>query len=162
MIKTRNWSDIQECIPVACVPPAHWPYVIVSYARPSTTTHAPQQPHAPWQPPMPPQQPHMPPQPCMPPGNHTCPQQPCIPPLATMHVPQQPHMPPTTMHAPQQPCMPPGNHAHPPPLATTHVPPVNRMTDRCKNITLPQASSAGGNNTLGSAYMSSIRANTNL
>ena len=26
------------------------------------------------------------------------------------------------------------------------VPPVNRMTDRCKNITLPQTSFAGGNN----------------
>ena len=25
-------------------------------------------------------------------------------------------------------------------------PPVNRMTDRCKNITLPQTSFAGGNN----------------
>ena len=27
-----------------------------------------------------------------------------------------------------------------------HPPPVNRMTDRCKNITLPQTSFAGGNN----------------
>ena len=26
------------------------------------------------------------------------------------------------------------------------TPPVNRMTDRCKNITLPQTSFAGGNN----------------
>ena len=28
-----------------------------------------------------------------------------------------------------------------------YSPPVNRMTDRCKNITLPQTSFAGGNNT---------------
>ena len=27
----------------------------------------------------------------------------------------------------------------------THLPPVNRMTNRCKNITLPQTSFAGGN-----------------
>ena len=27
-----------------------------------------------------------------------------------------------------------------------YPPPVNRMTDRCKNITLPQTSFAGGNN----------------
>ena len=26
-----------------------------------------------------------------------------------------------------------------------HIPPVNRMTNRCKNITLPQTSFAGGN-----------------
>ena len=30
----------------------------------------------------------------------------------------------------------------------THSPPVNRMTDRCKIITLPQTSFAGGKNTL--------------
>ena len=29
------------------------------------------------------------------------------------------------------------------------TPPVNRMTDRCKNITLPQTSFAGGNNSVG-------------
>ena len=28
----------------------------------------------------------------------------------------------------------------------TYTPPVNRMTDRCKNITLPQTSFAAGNN----------------
>ena len=32
------------------------------------------------------------------------------------------------------------------------VPPVNRMTDRCKNITLPQTSFAGGNNESDSQY----------
>ena len=38
----------QECIPVGCVPPAHWPYLIVSektektmHAPPNKTTHAP-------------------------------------------------------------------------------------------------------------------------
>ena len=31
------------------------------------------------------------------------------------------------------------------PHGTRH-PPVNRMTNRCKNITLPQTSFAGGNN----------------
>ena len=51
-------------------------------------------------------------------------------------------------HAHPQPCMPPGHacpsgHACPPGHA--HPPPVNRMTNRCKNITLPQTSFAGGN-----------------
>ena len=81
---------------------------------------------------MPPQQqPHMPPgeQPCMPPpSNHAC------PPAATTHAPlEQTHMLPSR----DQPCMPPQG-------ATTHAPPVNRMTNRCKNITLPQTSFAGG------------------
>ena len=31
------------------------------------------------------------------------------------------------------------------PACTEADPPVNRMTDRCKNITLPQTSFAGGN-----------------
>ena len=39
---------------------------------------------------------------------------------------------------------------HPPrtrlPLPRSRHPPVNRMTDRCKNITLPQTSFAGGKN----------------
>ena len=34
------------------------------------------------------------------------------------------------------------------PACTEADPPVNRMTNRCKNITLPQTSSAGGNNTV--------------
>ena len=33
------------------------------------------------------------------------------------------------------------------------IPPVNRMTDRCKNITLPQTSFAGGNNITISYYI---------
>ena len=52
------------------------------------------------------------------PSNHACPQQPCMP-LATMY-------PPATMHAPP--------------------PTVNRMTNRCKNITLSQTSFAGNKN----------------
>ena len=47
------------------------------------------------------------------------------PPGATTHAPQSNHT-----HPPEQPCTPPGsNHAHPP---------VNRITDACENITLPQ------------------------
>ena len=50
------------------------------------------------------------------------------------------------MHAPlEQPRMPPSNHTHPSPGATMHALPVNRMTNWCKNITLPQTSFAGGN-----------------
>ena len=77
--------------------------------------------------------------PCMPPT-----EQPCMPPQATTHAPlgatmhappEQPHT-----HPPEQPCMPPqSNHARCPPS-------VNRMTNWCKNITLPQTSFAGGNN----------------
>ena len=98
----------QECIPVGCVPPAHWPYLIISYAcslqprMPPTITHAPR--------------------------NHACPPQPCTPP----HNHASPH---TTMHAPPhnhaclpQPRMPPHNHA---------CPPVDRITDACKKITFP-------------------------
>ena len=71
--------------------------------------------------------PHMPPSPppCMPPAMHA--PMLCIPPAmhAPMHAPHTwptPHMPHTT-HAPL-PC-------HTPP-------PVNRITDACENITLPQ------------------------
>ena len=93
-----------------------------------------------------------PPQPCMPPHNHACPPQPRMPyhnhtcPPATTHAPHNHTCPPATTHASPQPCMPPTTtHA---PLATTHAllrQPVNRMTNRCKNITLPQTSFAGGN-----------------
>ena len=54
----------------------------------------------------------------------------------------------------EQPCPPPGVTTHAPPGVTTlpgsnHAcPPVNRMTNRCKNITLPQTSFAGGKNEL--------------
>ena len=81
--------------------------------------------------------------PCIPPGknhacppekNHACPPQkkPCMPPGKNhTHPLEQPRMPPrATTHAPpEQPRMPPSNHA---------CPPVNRITDACENITLPQ------------------------
>ena len=93
-----------------CMPPGN-------YTCPTSTTHTPQQPRTPQQPCMPLQQPHMPPTAthaprCMPSGNHTCPPS------------WQPHM------SPRQPCTPPGNQANPPP--------VDRITDTCKNITFPQ------------------------
>ena len=51
------------------------------------------------------------------------------------HAPLQPHIPPTTTHAP-------GNHACPPqpctPPSNQACPPVDRITDACENITLPQ------------------------
>ena len=131
-VLVRFHQLIQQCIPVGCVAPTHWPYLVLSYtppcnhACPPATMHAPQQPH------MPPQQP------CTPPSNHTCPpatthvpRQPCTPPsnhtcpLATMHAPS------ATMHAPWQP--------HMPPLWTEF------LTLASENITLPQTSFAGGN-----------------
>ena len=122
---------------------------------------------------------------CLPPGAtmHAPPEQPCMPPGATTHAPwkqpcrppwsnhtcppDQPHMPPlgATMHAPL------GATTHAPLGATTHTPlgttthappsnhacpPMNRMTNRCKNITLPQTSFAGGNNRLSSIAMRNI------
>ena len=97
-------------------------------------------------------------QPCMPPratthipratmyalqSNHAC-----TPPRATTHAPReqphmppkQPRMPPQSNHAcpPKQPCMPPPQNNH------ARLDPVNRMTNWCKNITLPQTSFAGG------------------
>ena len=64
--------------------------------------------------------------------NHACPpEKPYMP-------PEQPSMPPRSNHAhpPQQPCMPPPwEQPCMPPRATTHAPPVDRMTDTCKNIT---------------------------
>ena len=123
-----------------------------THAPPAKTTHAPSgSNHT-----CPPEQPRMPPsnhacppeQPCMPPSNHTCP-------LSNhAHPPKQPHMPPPSNHTcpPEQPCTPPKQlrippqPTHPPhlsPRVTTHTPqsnhawplPVDRMTDRCKNIT---------------------------
>ena len=98
--------------------------------------------------PPPPWQPHMPP--C----NHAChPPPPAITHalLATMHTPWQPCLPPgnharplAARHAPlpRQPCMPPWQPHMPPaathPWAATHAPPVDRITDTCKNITFPQ------------------------
>ena len=107
---------------------------------------------------------HAPPATMHTPSNHTHPCNHAHPP-ATTH-PQQPCMPPTTMHTPQQPCMPPSNHACPPPSnhacppttlhpwqphtspATTHTPLWTEfLTHASENITLPQTSFAGGNNT---------------
>ena len=118
-------------------------------ARSLTVSH-----HIPYMPPTT----HKPPQPCMPPTTMHTPPQPCMPPII-MHAPCNHACPPTTTHAPrnhtcpppqphilpQQPCLPLRNHACPP--TTMHAPPVNRMTNRCKNITLPQTSFAGGKNT---------------
>ena len=100
------------------------PYLVISHACPPL----PEQPRM-----LPREQPRMPPeQPRTPAPRATThpPEQPCTPPGATTHPPEQPHMPPrATMHAP--------------PGATMHAPHVNRMTNRCKNITLPQTSFAG-------------------
>ena len=141
------------------------PYLVVS---PTHTPPPQEQPHMPpWE------QLHMPPwsNHACPPGatthtprsNHACPPRATTPPRATMYTPwEQPHTPqeqPCMPPSQEQPCMPPGsNHACPPeqpcmpaqqpcmpPQATMHAPPVNRMTNRCKNITLPQTSFAGSN-----------------
>ena len=94
------------------------PYLIISHACPPRSNHA-----------CPPRATtHAPEQPHTPPSNHACPpEQPCMPPL------EQPHMPPQ-----EQPCTPPPEQPRTPP------PPVNRMTNRSKNITLPQTSFADG------------------
>ena len=117
----------QECIPVGCVPPAHWPYLVVSYACPPWNNHA----WAPWK------TMHPPKKPCTPPSNHTCPpEQPRMPLSNHTYPPEQPCTPRATTHAPpEQPCMPPqSNHAHPsppreqpctPPRATMHAPQSN-------------------------------------
>ena len=99
------------------------PYLIISHARPPGATT-----HTPW-------------------SNHACPR-------ATMHAPRATtHAPPKSNHArapPSNHACPPSNHTYPPPRATMHaslgatthppeqprMPPVNRITDRCKNITV--------------------------
>ena len=120
---TIFWLQKQECIPVGCVPPAHWPYLIEKTMHaPQKTTHTPLENHA------------------HPPGatthaprsNHACslgatmhapPEQPCTPPRATMHAPQATTYPPgATMHAPlEQPRMPPRATMHAP--RSNHAPP---------------------------------------
>ena len=141
------------------------PYLIVSHACPpqGATTHAPR--GATME--TPPKQPRTSPR-----SNHACPPRATMhtpgsnhacPPRATTHAPlgATMHAPlGATMHAPlEQPCMPPEQPCMPP-RATTHAPqeqpcppgatmpapPVNRMTNWCKNITLPQTSFASGNN----------------
>ena len=84
----------QECIPVGCVPPAHWSYLCIS----SYPTHV-----------IPPEQPCTPPRATMhapqsnhahPPNNHTHPpEQQCMPPRTTMHA----SLPPRSNHA-RAPC----------------------------------------------------------
>ena len=122
------------------------PYLVVSHACPLR-----EQPHM-----LPPGSSHAHPQSnhACPLSNHTC------PPKATMHAPQSNHTPPgaTTLLL-EQPRMPPrSNHASP--RATMHAPPnnqttpgsyhgrppVHRITNMGKNITLPQTSFSGGNN----------------
>ena len=119
----RTFLVKQECIPVGCVQPAHWPYLI------EKTTHAPLK------------KPHMPPlkKPCMPPRKTTMPpwSSHAWPPRASTHAPPSNHAcpPRATTHAPpEQPCMPPGsNHTHPlgatmhapSPRATMHAPGSN-------------------------------------
>ena len=136
---------------ILCMPPPHNHTPPGNHARPSRQphmtpgnhTHPPatmQTPRQPWMPPTithAPWQPHNPRQPCMPPTT--------MHPLATMHTPQQPHMPPHNhsppknhTHTHNHACFP-GNNAQPWPCT---CPPVNRMTNRCKNITLPQTSFA--------------------
>ena len=78
-----------------------------------------------------------------------------------MHAPHHarplPHMPPCHAcplpHTPPLLCTPPTMHVpttHPPSamyaLSAMHAPPMDRMTDMCKNITFLQTSFAGGNN----------------
>ena len=134
-IKRTSIKNIikQECIPVGCVPPAHWLYLVVSYARPRKKPPTPPKNHA-----CPPAKTmHAPPeQPRMPPGsnhaplrsNHARPwEHPRMPPRATMHAPgsnlacppqEQPHT--TPVH---------------PTLGQPCTPPQCGQTDTCKNIT---------------------------
>ena len=123
-----NFTIQQECIPVGCVPPAHWLYLIISYACPPRKNHAcppaPRKNHA-----CPPRSNHAPPQekPCLPPWK-----KPCTPPGKTTHTPLE-----KTMHTPQKkPHTPPGATTHPPPpLPGATTPPLCGQTDTCKNIT---------------------------
>ena len=64
------YSIKQECIPVGCVPPAHWPYLVVSAMHAPCHTCPPAM--------------HAPLLPCMPPPHHACPL-PRMPPA--MHAP---------------------------------------------------------------------------
>ena len=116
LVVSHAWTPKQPCPPPRSNHPC--PMAATTHAPPEATMHTPWSNYA-----------HPPEQPCMPPratlhaprSNHACP-------------PEQPHMPPgATMHAPQS------KHACPPTpsRATTHTTPspVNRITDRCKNIT---------------------------
>ena len=108
--KTIHTAQEKPCTPTQekpCMPPGEKPRM-----PPRKTTHAP-----------PGKKPHTPPPTW---------QNPCMPPQ------KKPHMPPSKNHAccpsPQQKLrLPPHNHM--PLQATTHAPPVNRITDACENIT---------------------------
>ena len=123
----RLHITILECIPVGCVPPAHWPYLVASarggghvwhtcpppcHTCPCHTHTLPHTPSVPRTPP----QPHTPPAmhtplphtpilpPCTPPAMHA-PCHACLPlPPPTMHIPSAMHTPchtcPPAMHAP--------------------------------------------------------------
>ena len=86
------WRGKQECIPVGCVPPAHWSYLCIS----SYPMHAPPgSNHA-----------------CPPGSNHTCPP-------GSNHAPPRATTPPlgATTHPPSNHTCPPGsNHACPTPV----------------------------------------------
>ena len=96
----KNYFEIeQEYIPVGCILPAHWPYLVVLPCMP---------PH------------HRHPLPCMPPGTHI--------PLA-MHAPCHSHPPTmhAPCHAHPLPCMPPVMHTTPA-MHTPHTNPLQWMT----------------------------------
>ena len=116
--KQKCLHRVQECIPVGCVPPAHWPTISHSVGGGDV-----------W---------HACPLPCMPPAMHSpllhMPPLPCTP---HWHAQPMPCMSPAT-HTPL-PCMPP-YHTHTP-LPRTPPPPcmpplwTEWLTDMCKNIT---------------------------
>ena len=125
-----------------CMPPWEQPHM-----PPHNHTPPPEQPHTP-----PGATTHAPPRATM----HTAWSSHACPPRATTHTPQSNHAPPppleqpcmpprATMQPPEQPCMPPEQPHMSPQEQPRMPPPVNRMTNRCKNITLPQTSFAGGN-----------------
>ena len=101
----------RECIPVGCVPPARWPFPVVSDGEESSA-----------QPPLM----QTPPPRCIPPG--------CSPLWIQTSL---------LMQTPSAECRP---HGCRPPPPNADPPPVDRMTEACENITLPQTSFAGGNN----------------
>ena len=134
-MRTARSLTVSRHIPRMPTPHAHCPPK-TTHASPATM-HAPQQPCTP------------PTATTGPPGNHAHPPTAMHTPWQLCITPSNPAHPLATTHAPWQPCTPPqqprtpSNHACPP--ATTHTPPVDRIADTCKNITLPQTSFAGGN-----------------
>ena len=121
-MKTIKIPHRQECIPVGCVPSAA---VAVSPATP---------PHHVCPLPLP----CMPLLPCTTPPRHTSPDThallPCTPPA--MHTPTT-----HALHHAWIPAMHASCHACPLPHTPSHhtcLPPVDRMTDACENITFPQ------------------------